>query len=200
MSIGSALYPVADAAASVVAAFLRALGPITRGISRFVHLAQLRARSRGRVPVTTQFDGPVSTAGNPNVSLGQHCRFGRFVFLETGGSGSITVGEHARINAGTTIVSHAAVKIGNDCLIGEYVSIRDANHGTALGTPMRSQPHEAAPITIGNDVWIGRGACILKGVTIGDGAVIAANSVVTKDVQARTIVGGVPCRVIRERA
>lgn len=200
MSIGSALYPVADAAATIVAAVLRLCGPVTRGGMRFVHLAGLRSRSRGRVPVTTQFDGPVSTAGSPRLDLGQHCRFGRSVFLETGGSGAIIIGDHARINAGTTIVSHAAIKIGNDCLIGEYVSIRDANHGTALGSPMRSQPHESAPVTIGNDVWIGRGACILKGVTIGDGAVIAANSVVTKDVPAKTIVGGVPSRVIRERA
>lgn len=200
MSIEKVVYPIADAAATAAAAVMRLFSPLFRGLGRFVRLAQLRSRSRGLVPVTTQFDGPVSTAGRPHLNVGPHCRFGRSVFLETGGSGSITIGNHARINAGTTIVSHAQITIGNDCLIGEYVSIRDANHGTALGSPMRSQPHEAAPVTIGNDVWIGRGVCILKGVSIGNGAVIAANSVVTKDVPARTIVGGVPSRVLKERA
>ena len=200
MSLGSAMYPVINAAASAAAAVLRVARPVIDGAQRIARLASLRSRVRGDIPVTTQFDGPVSTAGSPQVRLGRHCRLGRGVFFETGGSGSITIGDHVRLNAGTTIVSHAQVRIGRECLIGEYVSIRDANHGTAVGSPMRSQPHEAAPITIGDDVWIGRGVCILRGVTVGAGAVIAANSVVTKDVAAKTIVGGVPARVLKERA
>lgn len=200
MSLGSALYPVFDAAANVAGAVLRVCRPLIEGVQRLSRLSSLRSRVTGNIPVTTQFDGPISTAGTPRVQLGGHCRLGRAVFFETGGAGSITIGEHVRINAGTTIVSHAQVRIGRECLIGEYVSIRDGNHGTTLGTPMRAQPHDGAPITIGDDVWIGRGVCILKGVTIGEGAVIAANSVVTKDVAPRTIVGGVPARVLKERA
>ena len=94
-------------------------------------------------------------------------------------------------------MSYSAVTIGNDCLIGEYVSIRDADHGTEPGTPMRSQAHASAPIVIGDDVWIARGAVILKGVTIGSGAVVAANSVVNRDVEPNSIVGGVPARLLR---
>ena len=199
MSLGRAMYPVVDAAAMLMAGVVRVCRPVTDAAMRLARLASLRSRVQGAVPVTTQFDGPVSTAGRPEVHLGNHCRLGRDVFFETGGSGSITIGEHARLNAGTTVVSYAKVTIGGNCLIGEYVSIRDANHGTALSAPMRSQPHDAAQISIGDDVWIGRGVCILKGVTIGDGAVIAANSVVTKDVPAKAIVGGVPARVIKER-
>jgi acetyltransferase-like isoleucine patch superfamily enzyme len=100
---------------------------------------------------------------------------------------------------GTVIVSYEHISIGDHTLIGEYVSIRDANHGVEPGTPIREQPHAAEGIDIGRDVWIARGAVILKGVTIGDGAVIAANSVVTKDVEPMMIVGGIPAKPIRRR-
>ena len=97
------------------------------------------------------------------------------------------------------VVSHNKIEIGNDCLIGEYVSIRDANHGMEEGTPMRFQPHESEPIILEENVWIGRGACLLKGVRIGAGAVVGANSVVTHDVPARAIAAGSPARVLRYR-
>ncbi len=105
-----------------------------------------------------------------------------------------------RINAGCVLVSYARITIGDDCLIGEYVSIRDANHGLSVGVPMRLQAHRSAPVTIGRNVWIGRGSVVLKGVTIGDGAVVAANSVVSRDVPADAIVVGAPAKLIRMRA
>jgi len=100
---------------------------------------------------------------------------------------------------GSLIAAADSVTIGDDTLIGEYVSIRDANHGTSAAALIRSQPLESKPISIGRNVWIGRGCCILKGVTIGDGAVIAANTVVTHDVQPNTIHAGVPAREIGKR-
>jgi acetyltransferase-like isoleucine patch superfamily enzyme len=103
------------------------------------------------------------------------------------------------VNAGTVLVSYAGVSIGDECLIGEYVSIRDADHGSDAATPMRLQAHRKAPIRIGRDVWIARGAVILKGVTIGDGAIVAANSVVTRDVPALAVVAGAPARIIKYR-
>ena len=121
------------------------------------------------------------------------------MFFETCEGGTIRLGRHVRVNAGTVLVSYAGVTIGDECLIGEYVSIRDADHGSVPGTPMRSQPHTKAAIRIGRDVWIARGAAVLKGVTIGDGAIIAANSVVTKDVPAMAVVGGIPARVLKYR-
>jgi len=183
-------------------------------VARLWRLASLRARvSAGRVPITTQFDGPVRTDGRVRLTLGEYCRLGREVFLETpgggrggvgerGGGGSIALGSHVRVNQGTVIVSYASIEIGDDVLIGEYVSIRDADHGSAVldpPVPMRLQEHRAAPVRIGAGAWIARGACILKGVTIGEGAIVAANSVVTKDVPARAIVGGVPARVLKMR-
>jgi acetyltransferase-like isoleucine patch superfamily enzyme len=162
-------------------------------------LASLRSVVGGTIPVTTQFDGRVRATGCVRLLLGDRCRLGRDVFFETQGEGRIEIGARVRINSGCVLVSYSRIAIGDDCLIGEYVSIRDADHGMEPGEPMRSQPHTSSPITIGNDVWIGRGAAILRGVTIGSGAVVGANSVVTKDVPEMTIVAGIPARILRVR-
>lgn len=79
-------------------------------------------------------------------------------------------------------------------VIAKQVLIRDSdNHDIIYDGYMKS-----APIWIGKHCWIGMRACILKGVTIGDGAIVAAGSVVTRDVPARALVGGVPARIIKE--
>ena len=109
------------------------------------------------------------------------------------------LGSHVRINMGSVLVLYSRITIGNDCLIGEYVSIREGDHKTYLKRPTRLQDHHSEPIAIDNNVWIGQGAVILKGVKIGTGAIIAAHSVVTKDVPENTIVAGVPARVVRQR-
>jgi acetyltransferase-like isoleucine patch superfamily enzyme len=175
---------------------VRLLARANRPLVRMWRLTWVTAWSQGLVPVSTQFDGPVRLPKRIALELGAHCRLGRDVFLDTNG-GRIALGNHVRINAGSVLVSYSSITIGDDCLIGEYVSIRDANHGTHVGSPMRLQPHATAPIIIGNNVWVGRGAVILKGVHIGDGAVVAANSVVTRDVAPGTLVGGVPAKLIK---
>ena len=171
---------------------------LLRPALRLWRLAATRARIDGCVPVSTQFDGPVHLAGRVRLDMGEHCRLGRAIFFETCG-GRIALGSHVRINGGGVLVSYSSISIGNHCLIGEYVSIRDADHGTEPGAPMRTQTHVSAPIVIGDDVWIARGAVILKGVTIGNGAVVAANSVVNCDVPPDTVVGGIPAKVLKMR-
>ena len=79
------------------------------------------------------------------------------------------------------------------------MSIRDANHGIEHGRPFRTQEHKTDAISIGSDVWIGRGSAILKGVTIGHGAIIGANSVVTHDIPENAIAVGAPARIVRYR-
>ena len=91
------------------------------------------------------------------------------------------------------------ISIGRDTLIGEFVTIRDANHGIDPDKPIRQQPHRTAAIEIGKDVWIGRGAVILPGVKIGDGSVVGANSVVTRSLEAGVVAVGSPARVIKNR-
>ena len=145
-------------------------------------------------------DGRVHVSGTANIKLGQRCRLGMDVELRTIETGRIQIGEDTRLNRGCTLTSYAQIGIGDFTIIGEFVSIRDANHGLARGEPMRYQPHTFEEIHIGRDVWIGRGSCILPGVTIGEGAVIGANSVVTKDVPDFGIAAGVPARVIKMRA
>jgi acetyltransferase-like isoleucine patch superfamily enzyme len=198
MSLGHGIF---SGMADVLAAVMRVAGAPARAAARLWRLASLRAMADGEVPVTTQFDGPVYAARRARLTLGPHCRLGRGTFFETRGPGQIRIGRHVRLNTGCVIVSHSAggVTIGDDCLIGEYVSIRDADHGTRPGTPMRAQEHVSAPVTIGDDVWIARGVVILKGVSIGNGAIVAANSVVTRDVPSMAVVGGAPARVIKHR-
>lgn len=193
------LYPVADAIAHTFAALFSIFRAPAGGLARLIWLARLRAITTGAIPITTQFDGPVHALPGARVSLGEHCRLGRGVFFETPREGVITLGAHVRLNTGTMIVSSTEVTIGNDCLIGEYVSIRDGNHGTKTGRPMRLQDEDTAPIRIGDDVWLGRGVVVLQAVTIGDGAIVAANSVVTKDVPPYAIAAGSPAKVIKQR-
>lgn len=193
------LAPLAGWLADIIKVLLKGVNALARPLLRIWRLAALRAAVNGSIPEDTQFDGAVIGLGTGTLTLGGQCRLGRAVQLDTTDAGRITLGRRVRINAGTVIVSNSEVVIGDDTLIGEYVSIRDANHGTEADTPIRLQPQAIARIIIGRDVWIGRGSCILKGVTIGDGAVVGANSVVTRDIPAGSICAGVPARQIGRR-
>lgn len=199
MGAKTILFHAASALASALAVALRLAAPLARLPARLWRLASLRARVDGAIPLSTQFDGAVETSGRVRLELGERCRLGRRVFLETCDRGVIRLGRNVRLNAGTFVVAYAEVSIGDDALVGEYVSLRDADHGTAPGRLIREQPHAAAPIRIGAGAWIGRGAVILKGVTVGDGAVVAANSVVTRDVRPMAVVAGAPARELKAR-
>ena len=98
------------------------------------------------------------------------------------------------INSNAQIVCNESITLGNGVAIADGVLIRDCDDHDILYEGYQ----KTAPVVIGNHVWIGQRATILKGVTIGDNAIVAAGAVVTKDVPANTIVGGVPAKVIRE--
>lgn len=117
---------------------------------------------------------------NPSMSLGQNCHIGSY----------------------THITAIDNVTIGNGVLTGRFVLISDNNHGEASLVDMHIEPFlrkltSKGPVKIGNNVWIGDKAAILTGVTIGDGAIIAANAVVTKNVPAYSVVAGIPAKVIK---
>lgn len=111
----------------------------------------------------------------------------------------LAIGRGTYINRNTILDAHDELIIGRDCLIGPGCLITDANHGTQRHMTMRSQPMAAASVRIEDDVWIGAGCVILPGVAIGEGAVIGAGSVVTREVLAYTKVAGAPARVMGRR-
>lgn len=112
---------------------------------------------------------------------------------------TISVGERTTVGYHNFIFASEKIEIGNDCLIAPFVYIVDSDHNIAKDKLINQQGNKTAPIKIGNDVWIGTGASILSGVTVGDGAVIAAGSIVNSDVEPYTIVGGVPAKKIKDR-
>lgn len=107
---------------------------------------------------------------------------------------NITVGEGVFINACCHFQDHGGVTIGDGCQIGHNVVFATLNHGLLPEDRKTTYP---APIVLGKNIWVGANATILQGVTIGNNAVIAAGAVVTKDVAANTVVGGVPAKIIK---
>ncbi|MCH5267398.1 MAG: sugar O-acetyltransferase [Lachnospiraceae bacterium] len=108
---------------------------------------------------------------------------------------NIHIGENVFINAGCSFQDQGGITIGDGCLIGHNTVIATLNHEEQ---PKRRGDLLPAPVVIGDRVWIGSNATILPGVTIGDGAIVAAGAVVTKNVPENTVVGGVPARVIKQ--
>lgn len=195
----STLYRLIDVLSRAGATILRWIWPDLTKAKQLIRLTLLRIKLP-HLPLGTQIDGPIDIIGSGKIYMGKACRFSRHVELGTELSGKITLGDRIRINRGTTLFSYADIKIGDDSLIGEFVTIRDANHGIETGQKIREQAHHSTPIQIGSDVWIGRGSVILPGVTIGDHAVIGANSVVTHSIDANSIAVGSPAKVIKKRS
>jgi maltose O-acetyltransferase len=109
----------------------------------------------------------------------------------------LTIGARTFVNFGLVALDVAPIAIGDDCQLGPNVQLLTAYHPTEP-EPRRAKLETAAPITIGDNVWLGGGAIVLPGVTIGDDSVIGAGAVVTKDVPAGVLAVGNPARVVRE--
>lgn len=177
---------------------IRLMHPIMCIWRRFYFTARLSADVKD-IDFSIQCDGRVHITGTRNIRLGKRCRLGMETELRTIEKGRIRLGADVRVNRCCTLTSYSGIFIDDFTIIGEFVSIRDANHGMKQGKPMRYQPHTSSPIRIGRDVWIGRGSCVLPGVTIGDGVVIGANSVVSRDISSYSIAAGAPAKVIKKR-
>src|SRR5438552_2986834 len=115
--------------------------------------------------------------------------------------GSIEIGAHAYIGPYCVLYGHGGLAIGRHTMIGAHTIIMPANHGLKrVDRPMNIQPLTKEGITIGEDVWIGAGCKILDGIHIGNGAVIGAGSVVTRDIDACSIAFGVPAKAVGSRS
>lgn len=110
---------------------------------------------------------------------------------------NIHIGKHVFINSGCSFQDQGGITIGDGALIGHNAVLATINHGLR---PDERCVHEIAPITLGKNVWVGANVTILQGVSVGDNAILAAGAVVTRDVAANTLVGGVPARFIKKIA
>jgi acetyltransferase-like isoleucine patch superfamily enzyme len=132
-------------------------------------------------------------------------RFGRFVWIGDGTKircheGVVEIGEKTVMGQECTISAYQRVRIGEQCVIADRAMFIDFDHGVVeVERPIRLQGIYKRDVEVGNNVWIGYGACVLRDVSVGDNAVIGTNAVVTKDVPANAIVGGAPARIIRMR-
>ena len=131
---------------------------------------------------------------NSKLTINGSVKTGRGVIIGLHKNARVELGKNLRVNSNSTIISSLSIRIGDDTIISWDVEIID----TDFHRMSREGAVVSAPIEIGNHVFVGRRTMVLKGVKVGDGAVIGAGSVVTRDVPANCLVAGVPARVIRE--
>jgi acetyltransferase-like isoleucine patch superfamily enzyme len=139
--------------------------------------------------------GPVELHGTRQVRLGRGALLYPGVYLETQGHGRIDIGDEVVLSRGVHLVAFEQIVLGKGVMVGEYSSLRDADHRRSE-TALRYSGHVSAAIHVEPNVWIARGVTVLKGVTLGQGAVVGANAVVTRDVSAGSVVAGVPAKPI----
>lgn len=147
--------------------------------------------------------------GSRRIHIGCNTAFGDQLYLTTWKSdeinadgGQLHIGSNCCFGAYNHITAAREVTIGDHCLTGKWVTITDNSHGETDFATMQCPPPQRpimskGAVRIGNNVWIGDKATILPGVTIGDGAIIAANSVVTKSVPPYSVVAGNPAKIIK---
>ena len=152
-------------------------------------------------------DGLVFLGRRLELEIGRkgRLRFGRFVWIGDGSKircheGVVEIGQKTVMGQECTISAYQRVRIGEQCVIADRAMFIDFDHGVVeVERPIRLQGIYKRDVRVGNNCWIGYGACILRGTTVGDNAIIGTNSVVTKDVPANAVVAGLPARVIRMR-
>lgn len=175
---------------------LGAIGPDTR-----------RGRRFGRFGPDSVICFPPNAIFNEQyVHIGSGTLFGPQITLSAGmvpgqrmvSDPVISVGDRCLIGKGSGIVGHLEITIGNDVWTGHHVYVTDQNHGYAdLTLPISRQVMPERPVSIGDGSWLGHGAVVLPGASIGKHVVIGANSVVTGEIPDNCVAAGVPARVIR---
>lgn len=168
---------------------LRLVGPALNARVRL-----RRATSLGR---RVQLRGRPAVVNEGRMTIGDRVRLVSTVAtleLVALPTGHLEIGDNVFVNYGTSLVSSAHLKIGNDCLIGTHVTVMDCDFHRVED---KAWDPTGKPIVIEDRVWLGNRSMVLKGVRVGHDAVVAAGAVVTKDVPPRTVVAGVPAKVVR---
>jgi acetyltransferase-like isoleucine patch superfamily enzyme len=159
--------------------------------------ARLRLRSAATMGTHVTLRGRPSIQSAGVLTIGSHVRLVSTVAtleLVTLADGRLEIGDDVFINYGSSIVASSHVRIGNGCLIGTHVMVMDCDFHRVED---KSWDTAGEPIVIEDRVWLGNRSMVLKGVRVGHDAVVAAGSVVTHDVEPRTLVAGVPARLVR---
>jgi acetyltransferase-like isoleucine patch superfamily enzyme len=168
-----------------------------------LRLAWLKLRFRGRL----QTDGIAFVCPGVQLEIGRDARvvLGRWSWLGHGTKvraheGEVLIGAKTVLGQECTISAYQHVSIGRECIVADRVMLIDFDHGVVdVERPIRLQGIYKRDVHVGNNVWLGYGACILRGATVGDNAVVGTNSVVTKDVPENAVAAGAPARVLRMR-
>ncbi|MDQ6526023.1 acyltransferase [Nocardioides sp. LHD-245] len=194
--------------------------PLRRLLNRSVHAAWRWAEHQGDVaPGTALADGfgafgpgaclafPLSAVVNASaIHVGRDTLIGKYATLSVGygptqvvlPARGLVIGERCVLGARVCITAHESIEIGDDVWFGQDVFVSDASHGYEdPDVPIGRQFGAHRPVRIGSGSWIGHGAMVLPGTTIGRNVVVAAGSVVRGDVPDHAVVGGVPARLIR---
>lgn len=179
------------------------------GIIGLIRLAKNWTLTRVFFPRARLVRFPIYVRGKSFIDFGRGLTTGVNVRLDAfaplGSSPVLHIGNHVQMNDSVHVGAVERVVIGDYTLIASRVFISDHNHGSyqiqdlasAPEIPPVHRPLSSRPIHIGSNVWLGEQVCILPGVTIGNGAIVGANSVVTRDIPPNSIAAGNPARVIR---
>jgi len=154
-----------------------------------------------------QTDGPVFFGRGLELQIGRGAsvRFGRFCWIGDRTKircheGVVEIGAKAVLGQECTISAYQRVRIGEQCVVADRAMFIDFDHGIVeIERPIRVQGIYKRDVVIGSNVWIGYGACFLRGVRVGDNSVIGTYSVVNRDIPANAVAGGIPARVLRLR-
>jgi acetyltransferase-like isoleucine patch superfamily enzyme len=174
---------------------------------RYARLMLRLAYWKLRLGRRLQLDGPafISPGTKLEIGRGATLKLGRWSWIGHGCKIRVHEG-HCEIGAKTvmgqecTISAFQNVTIGRECILADRVMLIDFDHGVVeVDRPIRAQGIYKRDVRVGHNVWVGYGACFLRGATVGDNCVIGTNSVITKDVPANAVVAGAPARVLRMR-
>jgi acetyltransferase-like isoleucine patch superfamily enzyme/GT2 family glycosyltransferase len=163
--------------------------------ARLWSFARLREALDGRLDASNVVLGPVELRGTRRVSFGRNALVYPGVYLETQGEGCIEIGDGVVLSRGVHIVAYERIVLADGCMVGEYSSLRDANHRTSQES-VRDSGHDSSPIELGRNVWIGRGVSVLKGARIGRNSIVGANAVVSRPLADNSRAAGVPARAL----
>jgi acetyltransferase-like isoleucine patch superfamily enzyme len=184
--------------------FMRANNMLNRHYARLLgRYALLRLRHGRRL----RTDGICFVCPGVKLEIGRGAtlRIGRWAWIGDGTKirvheGEVSIGAKTVLGQECTISAYQHVSIGRECILADRVMLIDFDHGVVeVDRPIRLQGIYKRDVRVGHNVWMGYGACILRGVRVGDNSIVGTNSVVTKHVPENAVVAGIPARVIRMR-